>query len=140
MTSIVCDASVLFKTLVMEPGSDRAEALVASFSLIVPDLAFGEIGNALSTRIRKGEITVEKAQNLVSVLNLSVFDVRPAQPLISRALAVAAALNHPIYDCIDLALAEHLGIPFVTADNRFLTAIQRNPVREVQVTALADFH
>jgi predicted nucleic acid-binding protein len=113
--------------------------LVASFSLVVPDLAFAEIGNALWRRIRNGDISIEKAQDLVPVLSLSIFEVRATQPFISRALIVAAALNHPIYDCIYLALAEHLGIPFVTADQRFLQAIRRNPVHEVQVSALADF-
>jgi predicted nucleic acid-binding protein len=137
MTSIVCDASVLFKTLVVEADSDRAEAVVDRFSLIVPDILYGEIGNALWTRVRTGEISVARAQSLISLLGLSVFDSRPIQPFVPRALLVAATLDHPIYDCIYLALAESLNLPFVTADARFLRALRRYPFPAV--TALADF-
>jgi predicted nucleic acid-binding protein len=137
MTSIVCDASVLFKTLVVEADSDRAEAVVDRFSLIVPDILYGEIGNALWTRVRTGQISVARAQSLISLLGLSVFDSRPIQPFIPRALLVAATLDHPIYDCIYLALAESLNLPFVTADARFLRALRRYPFPAV--TALADF-
>jgi predicted nucleic acid-binding protein len=137
MTSIVCDASVLFKTLVVEADSDRAEALVDRFGLIVPDILYGEIGNALWTRVRRGEISVVRAQSLVSLLGLSAFDVRPVQPFIPRALRIAATLDHPIYDCIYLALAESLNLPLVTADARFLRALRRHPFPGV--SALADF-
>src|SRR5689334_22707233 len=125
MSSVVCDASVLFKTLVSEEDSDRADTLLETFDVTIPDLAYAEIGNALWARVRKGDISVEKAQDLISRLTLSIFDVRPIQPLISRALAIATAMNHPVYDCVYLALAERLNVPLVTGDIRFIRAAKR---------------
>jgi predicted nucleic acid-binding protein len=44
--------------------------------------------------------------------------------MVPRALVMANALSHPIYDCIYLALAENEATTLVTADLRFLKAVQ----------------
>jgi predicted nucleic acid-binding protein len=40
-----------------------------------------------------------------------------------RALELAIALDHPVYDCLYLALAERMGVGMVSADRRFLRAM-----------------
>ena len=44
-------------------------------------------------------------------------------PVMPRALRLAVDLEHPIYDCIYLALAEQVGDELLTADRRFLAAV-----------------
>jgi predicted nucleic acid-binding protein len=77
------------------------------------------------SRIHRGEFTVEIGQELLDDLHAMGIETRPIRPVIVRALRLAHALAHPIYDCTYLALAEWLSIPLVTADQRFITALQR---------------
>ena len=41
---------------------------------------------------------------------------------IERALTIAAEIDHPVYDCLYLAVAMHHGIHVMTADRRFAAA------------------
>ena len=47
--------------------------------------------------------------------------------LVERALALATALAHPVYDCVYLSLAAEVAAPVVTADKRLQTAAARDP-------------
>jgi predicted nucleic acid-binding protein len=138
MKAAVCDASVLFKLLVVEEDSEKANELLASSQLTTSELAFAEIGNVLWSRVRSGRFDVGAAQVLMEKLHTLPLDVRPIRPFPARALSIAAVLDHPIYDCLYLALAENLGIPLVTADRRFLVAVHRARWQAVEVIALND--
>lgn len=48
-------------------------------------------------------------------------------------------LNHPIYDCTYLALAERENISLVTADGGFLNALRRSGLETIEVKPLIDF-
>jgi len=133
----VCDASVLFKLLVVEEDSEDANRLLASSQLATSELAFAEIGNVLWSRIRDGRFDIDAGQVLMQKLHAFPLDVRSIRPFLARALSLAAVVNHPIYDCLYLALAEHLEIPLVTADRRFLAALHRAQWQAVEVMALA---
>jgi predicted nucleic acid-binding protein len=54
-----------------------------------------------------------------------LISLRPLRPLAARAAALARKLDHPVYDCLYLALAEAEGAPLVTADRRFLPLARR---------------
>jgi len=47
----------------------------------------------------------------------------PLAGLSRRAAAIALALDHPVYDCFYLALAEARDAPMVTADRRLLRRV-----------------
>ena len=47
--------------------------------------------------------------------------------LVERALDLAVALKHPIYDCLYLALALVRGARVVSTDRRFLAASRTQP-------------
>ena len=49
--------------------------------------------------------------------------------LIDDAVRLAIALNHPVYDCIYLALAQQVGANVVTADKRFMNAVSDRQYR-----------
>ncbi len=61
----------------------------------------------------------------------SGIDLRPTAPLLPRAMGVARRLGHPVYDCVDLALAEREHAAFVTADHRLL---RRLSTRRLEVS------
>jgi predicted nucleic acid-binding protein len=48
-----------------------------------------------------------------------------AEELRLRALELALELNHPIYDCFYLALAERERCPLVSADKKLLGAAKK---------------
>jgi predicted nucleic acid-binding protein len=59
---------------------------------------------------------------------MTIVDERAYVP---RALTIARALGHPIYDCVYLALAEAENKPLVTADARFLARLVDSPWRNL---------
>ena len=139
VTAAVCDASVLFKLVIAEPESEKAEALVNSVRVFVPEFVFLEVGNALWARVNRGAMTAEEAARLLARLLDLGFEVRSIGELARRALILGTMARHPIYDCAYLALAEALGIPLVTADQRFLTALRRLTLQPVDVKPLNAF-
>jgi predicted nucleic acid-binding protein len=52
----------------------------------------------------------------------------------ARALKIAIALKHPIYDCFYLALAERERAPLISADKKLIAAAKR--AKGIEVRAL----
>jgi predicted nucleic acid-binding protein len=123
--TFVIDASVAFKWFVSdEEDAEAAAALLRSEStLIAPDILVAEVSNTLWRSVRIGRIPPEQAmQGAVAVSTL--FEVLIGSAVLApRALAIARALDHPVYDCLYLALAEARQARLVTADMRFLTSL-----------------
>jgi predicted nucleic acid-binding protein len=120
---MIIDASVAFKWVVEEEGSEAAIALIGSGDLIGPTLIHAEVGNALWKAVRRGELAGdgEISEQLADLARyLRTVD---ETPLLGRALALGIELGHPVYDCVYLALAEDLDDMLVTADRRFVCAV-----------------
>ena len=133
--SLIVDASVAVKWFAEEPQSDEAEAILAGpDDLHAPDLILAELGNALCKKARLGLVTSEQA--LDALLRASAFFARlhPLPDLASRATEIAIDIEHSVYDCFYLALAERERLPMVSADRRLLRK-KRMP-RGIEVRAL----
>ena len=120
---MIIDASVAFKLIVEEPGSEEAIGWIGRTDLVAPSLVHAEVGNALWKRVQRHEIADdgEMGERLADLARyLRTVDETPVMP---RALRLAVDLEHPIYDCIYLALAEQVGDELLTADRRFLAAV-----------------
>lgn len=120
---MIIDASVAFKLIVDEPGSEEAIAWIGRAELTGPTLIHSEVGNALWKRVRMGEL-VEDTEIADRLADLDHY-IRTVDetPLVPRALQIAIDLAHPVYDCIYLALAEADGDGLLTADGRFIRAV-----------------
>lgn len=138
MKAAVCDASVLFKLIVVEADSDLAESLAVSTRIFVPDFAFLEIGNALWSRIHSGQSDFLAAKPLIGRLRNFGFETRQTDRFVDRALEIASLIDHPIYDCLYLAMAEAYDIPIVTADKRFVSALRRSDLSSADVRLLGE--
>ena len=135
----VVDASVAVKLLVDEPDSDAARELAASAQeLHAPRLMASEVANALWRKARLGQI--ERADASAALALLSDMPVRwnDDETVSADAVRLALALDHPVYDCMYLALAHRIGATVVTADRRFVTAAAPTQHRETVLT-LADY-
>ena len=126
---LIPDASVAVKWFVQEDDSDIARRLLASFrgKWIAPDLILSECVNAAWKRIRKGELSSERAEEIVLDIPKFVVLARPGADLALRALFIAEDLDHPAYDCFYLAFAERESALVVTADKRLLNKTRRTP-------------
>ena len=76
---------------------------------------------------RVGELTSAQAAAAMDALPGFFDDLVPCLHLGTRSLALAEALDHPVYDCFYLALAERDGAMAVTADARLLGRLAETP-------------
>lgn len=135
---LVLDASVAIKWFKEEPGSDIAERVALSGDLVAPDLLLVEVGNAGWRAVRMGLMRREQTFAIPTALRRYIGEFRPIEPLVPRALAIAHMLDHPLYDCVYLALAESLARPVITADRRLLARVA-NTAWGASVHPLASF-
>lgn len=127
---LVVDASVAVKWVLNEPGSAWARAFPASGArLTAPNLLCTECGNVLWRMVRTQRIDVSLLERFWSIINAAPLTLRYADwALNEAALRLSMRLDHPIYDCLYLALALERGAALATADKRFLNVLRRHGV------------
>lgn len=117
----VVDASIAVKWVIPEVLSDEADRLRdGDDDFVAPDLLLVEVANALWRKTTAKEISPREADAAFDLVRQSGIDLRPSGPLLPRAMDVARRLDHPVYDCVYLALAEREQTALVTADQRLL--------------------
>ena len=117
----VVDASITIKWVIPEVLSDAANRLRdGEDEFLATDLLLVEVANALWRKTRADEISAREADTALDLVGHSGIDLHPTGPLLPRALEVARRLDHPVYDCVYLALAEREQTTLVTADQRLL--------------------
>jgi predicted nucleic acid-binding protein len=138
----IVDSNIVAKWLLPEDQSDRARALIASsYKLRAPDLLLPELASVLWKRVTRGELTTRESEELLRTFLDRHIDVTvrllPSGLVVKRALQIAIAERRSIYDCIYIALAVHTKCVLITADDRFVRAIQ-NTVLKSHMTSLGD--
>jgi predicted nucleic acid-binding protein len=129
---VVVDASIAIKWVLEEPDSDRADTLLAEWInkgklILAPDLLAYEITNVLYRKVRKGEITLERAKEALTEISLTEieFDFASDFALSTRAIELANHFSLPAtYDSHYLALAEREGCELWTADLRMWNSVK----------------
>ena len=134
---LVIDASIALKWLVAEADSESAIVLVERHNLYAPELLLVECANALWSRVRRGELVPGDAKAALADLEAVPIRFTPDRTLVSAAQSLAVDLDHPVYDCLYLALGLRLAAPLITADRRFAAAVQRHPFLADRVRLLS---
>lgn len=137
MTALVVDASVALKWVVEEEGSREAAAL-AHGELAAPSLFLAESANALWAKFRRRELTSNEVIERVEALHVAPVELVPLETLLGDAVRLALELDHPVYDCLYLALAIQRGGAVVTADRRLVETVRRHPERAHLVVPLQE--
>lgn len=131
MTTVVVDASVAVKWCLpaeREALVPQAEALLASYRseqirLLVPDLFWLEVANALWKAACRREISGDDAMSAISLVRDLDIATVPSYDLLPEALALAMAHGRTVYDSLYVALAMQSKSALITADERLANAL-----------------
>ena len=135
MMDLVVDASVAVKWLVKEENSELALRLFdGPFRLFAPRLMASEVGSALSRKARLGEISKKQAAERAAAISEMAVTWTSDESVCPEAVRLSLELNHPVYDCLYLALAQRHGTTMVTADTRFAQVVSETGYRHLVVT------
>mgnify|MGYP006427702653 CR=1 FL=1 len=121
----VLDSSVVIKWYVRERDRDAAVRLIdGDRALVAPQLLIYEIANIVWKKHRRGDVDTENGTRILQSLKNAPLELMDGVRFAERAWDLARRLGHPVYDCFYLACAETLDATLVTADERFLDALQ----------------
>ena len=95
--------------------------------LIAPDLVLVELLNAGWKARRMGAITEAQFEAIAELAPSLFSELVPAATLLSAAQRWCRSLDHRVYDCLYLALAEQRSAILVTRDQRLLRKLQSVP-------------
>jgi predicted nucleic acid-binding protein len=102
--------------------------------LIAPDFLIAEVCNAAWRAARLGRITQVQVDEIAASLPRFFDALVSATGLAPRAVATAGQLDHPVYDCFYLALAEKEQSNFVTADMQLVGKVRATPWQPLAIS------
>jgi len=115
------DASVVIPCFVPERFSAAARAwLDAADTLMTPESLSLECANALWKKVRRNEIAASDASGALEYVVGGVIELRSSSALARGAFQWGSELDHPVYDCAHVALAEAEGAELLTADRELV--------------------
>ena len=131
----IIDSSVVIKWFVKEDGADESHDLRFQ-PLAAPDLLLVECANVFWKKVRRQEYQADDAVLALGAIERANISLSPAYGLASRAFDIGRALDHAVYDCFYLALAERLSLPLITADAKLMSkaTLERTSVRVLNLS------
>lgn len=134
---VVVDASVVLRWFVQQKGFEAAEAWLERFIadpdlLVAPDLLRFEVHGAMA-RLNPRRDPGWSRRSFQRFERLGLRLMSSDRALFDRALELSAELRIAGYDALYVAHAEALGVPWLTADQRVLRRLAKDP----RVKALA---
>lgn len=139
MTALVVDASVAVKWFIFEDGSSTAHALLASaHDLLAPEFLLVELANVLWKHVRRGEMSQDTARSALVDASQMLTGLTDTNRLLASAQTLSFRYDHPIYDCLYLALAMETDAHMVTADARLINKFVGTALAPV-LTPLGEF-
>lgn len=129
--TVVVDASVAAKWFLNERGSVEAEDVQRKDEPVAPDLVVAEVLNTIWKNVRLKRIVPAQLDAVAGVLPGYFASLVPLHVLSPRAARIAVELDHPIYDCIYLALAERESCLLITADDRLIRKTRRTALAKL---------
>ncbi|MFQ6018913.1 MAG: type II toxin-antitoxin system VapC family toxin [Kiloniellaceae bacterium] len=119
------DASVAAKWFVRENlQADAMRLLDRGTQLLAPDWIIQEVAHVAFKKWRDEEIGPGQARAMVRALPTFITELYPSVDLTNRALTIAMAVRHPVYDCLYVACAEVADVTLVTADRQLCDVME----------------
>jgi predicted nucleic acid-binding protein len=120
---LVIDASALAALLMPESGGEEMEKAVKEAERVSTlDLAAYEVRNAAWRRVRRGELSLEEGNVVVSTLLslLETFEVFSYREVAADAFRLAVDAGITVYDAAYVVLAKRLDARLLTLDGELL--------------------
>lgn len=122
----VLDASAAVRLILADPAAaDLAERVGGAALVLAPELMLTELANTLWKLQRADRLNDLDPQELLAEARELVDRLEPDRHLQAEALALACHLNHPVYDCLDLALARREAASLISSDRRLNALAER---------------
>jgi predicted nucleic acid-binding protein len=118
---VVLDASAVVRLIEGAPQAGALQEAVGQAHLVIaPELMLTEVANALWRLQRSGQLRPDAVQSSLANAAELVDHIEPDRHLQVEALALACHLDHPVYDCVYLALARREAAALLSTDQRLL--------------------
>ena len=122
----VLDASAAVRLILADPAAaDLAERVGGAALVLAPELMLTELANTLWKLQRADRLNDLDPQELLAEARELVDRLEPDRHLQAEALALACHLNHPVYDCLYLALARREAASLISSDPRLNALAKR---------------
>ena len=122
--TLIIDASAAVKWFLPEQDADKARLLLSStYRLIAPDLLWIEVASVVWKVARRGAISDDEAQQIITDASAFPIETVESFPLLPEALRIATKTDRTVYDSLYVALAAGEGTAVVTADERLVNAL-----------------
>lgn len=121
---MIVDASAFVLAL----GDASVQSYFSGSDICAPDLIVVEALNAF-WKIRRAGMNAPDTAVVLDALD--AIEVLPSRAFADRAAALAASLDHSVYDCLYLAVAEARSETLLTADVRLDGKLIRSPLRKL---------
>jgi len=122
----VLDASAAVRLILADPAAaDLAERVGGAALVLAPELMLTELANTLWKLQRADRLNDLDPQELLAEARELVDRLEPDRHLQAEALALACHLNHPVYDCLYLALARPEAASLISSDRRLNALAER---------------
>lgn len=124
---MIVDASVLLRAFFPDEQQAQAQALIRDHvtgrvRLVAPTLMLYEMTNAVVQAVRRGRITDEEGEDILTAFDGLGIGMEPVTW--QRVLPLARRFDRSAYDAAYLALAEARGETLVTGDLRLYNAVR----------------
>ena len=133
MTSwVVCDSGIVLATVLIEPSSAQAKALLRLWhdqnnQLAAPSLFRYEIVAVVRKYVHRGVLTPDAGVRMRDLLLAEPVQLMMDDDLLRRGYELATRFNRPTaYDAQYLAVAERLQCEFWTTDERLFNAVKQD--------------
>ncbi|OGM12516.1 hypothetical protein A2V80_01510 [Candidatus Woesebacteria bacterium RBG_16_39_8b] len=122
---IVVDTSVALKWLLTEKEESITKArmllkdhLAKKNEILVPELLFYEIANALATKTKIPQIKINGLLKRIYSLNIKIY--HPLEPDVLDSARLAKKYNSTVYDMLYAVVAKKHKTKLITADANFI--------------------
>ena len=123
---MIIDANVILRAFFPDQAQEQAQAVVrdhvvGQLVLKAPDLLPYELANAVWQAQRRGRLTAAQAQEIIQAMEGLHIEIVPLGW--GEMLPLAHRFDRSAYDAAYLFLAERLGEPLITGDERLYNAV-----------------
>jgi predicted nucleic acid-binding protein len=131
VVALVIDASILIAVLTSEPQRAKIIELTKDVDLIAPPSVHWEIGNALSSMLKRGRITLVQAQSVLK--NYEKIPLRFVEVSLQESIQISADRKIYAYDAFLIACARDQRCRLISLDRALLQSGRDSGIQVVEV-------